>query len=588
LKLCVTSPPWISTRRLLRSAGLVAATVLGVVASVRGTQDAVANGDTRTISIQHAHTKETATVTFRRDGRYDSTALDTLNWLLRDWRHDEPTKMDPRLFDIVWEVHRSVGSSAPIHVVSAYRSPATNSMLRRRSRGVAKHSQHMLGKAMDFSIPDVDMARVRAIGMRLQHGGVGYYPNAHNVFVHLDSGSVRSWPRMPRDQLARLFPDGKTVHLPADGKPMQGYDEARSFILARGGSVAGYASYAEAEEDQRTTGRGKSLWASLFGAADDEDSDYLQATGQARTSARGAAPQSRGRSTVAALPPSASNSNDAGSATFFAEPVVAAAPVRAAVAPRRPAPPPEEPTRVAALPAPPDLREPVPIPLARPQNLVEQTRVAGLADPGAGPTLAWREGPAAIETKPTLAPLPPRRPDETTPALAFATAPLPPTRPQVLASLEPDAVEPAASPAVAAIGVSHPLPPLRPGLAAAVPAAPAPVAPPAPAIVTASLQPPQPAAAPARPPAPASRGFPPSAKLDEDKAALRSLFAAVATDVTPTGSVRVSSAKPRVAPATGELVAATDSGLNLGFGSQAEPPQGRFAGPAVRPLPVRR
>ncbi|HSH82901.1 MAG TPA: DUF882 domain-containing protein [Herpetosiphonaceae bacterium] len=76
----------------------------------RGTQDAVANGDTRTLPILHTHTGEGASITFRRNGRYDSQALDQLNWILRDWRLDEPTKMDPRLFDIVWEVYRSVGA----------------------------------------------------------------------------------------------------------------------------------------------------------------------------------------------------------------------------------------------------------------------------------------------------------------------------------------------------------------------------------------------------------------------------------------------------------------------------------------------
>lgn len=570
----------------------MAVTIMGVVGSVQSTQDAIANGDTRTISIRHMHTKELATVTFKRDGRYVSSALDSLNWLLRDWRHDEPTKMDPKLFDIVWEVHRSVGSSEPIHVVSAYRSPATNSMLRRRSRGVAKHSQHMLGKAMDFHIPDVDMSRVRAIGMRLQYGGVGYYPNAHNAFVHLDSGSVRSWPRMTRDQLARLFPDGKTVHLPADGRPMPGYDEARSFIIARGGSVAGYASFAEAEEDQTSGGRGKSLWATLFGANDDEDSDYLAATGGGRPAARGAqtarAPAARGSSTAVAALPSMSNSNDAGSATFFSEPVTAAAPAPTRPAPtvRRPAPAPEEPVRVAALPSPPDLRAPVPVPMARPQNLVEQTRVAGLADPGASPTLAWREGPAAAagEDKTVVTPLPPRRPDEAIPALAFATAPLPPTRPQVLASLVPDAVEAPAAPAAAqtVVAVLHPPPPSRPG----APPQAASAAPPA--LVTASLSPPQPAPTPARTAPAAARGFPPTPKIDEDKAALRALFAAVATEVKPKGVVKISSATQRGTPAAAGLVGEKDLGLNLGFGSDAEPPQGRFAGPAVRPLPVRR
>ena len=84
--------------------------------------------------------------------------------------------MDPRLFDTVWEVYREVGSNEPVRVNSAYRSPETNSMLRRRSSAVAKNSQHMQGKAMDFYLPDVSADRLRAIGMRLQHGGVGYYP----------------------------------------------------------------------------------------------------------------------------------------------------------------------------------------------------------------------------------------------------------------------------------------------------------------------------------------------------------------------------------------------------------------------------
>ncbi|HZB61301.1 MAG TPA: DUF882 domain-containing protein, partial [Microvirga sp.] len=222
---------------------------------MRGTQDAVANGDTRTLTFYHNNTKETLTATFRRNGQYDQAALQQLNWFLRDWRRDEPTRMDPRLFDTVWEVYREVGSSAPVHVNSAYRSPRTNSMLRRRSSAVAKNSQHMLGKAMDFYLPDVPTERLRAIGMRLQNGGVGYYPNAYTPFVHLDVGSVRAWPRMTRDQLVRLFPDGKTVHIPADGQPLPGYEEA-----------------IETQQPRR-----KSFWASLFGGVDeDEDAEEIR------------------------------------------------------------------------------------------------------------------------------------------------------------------------------------------------------------------------------------------------------------------------------------------------------------------------
>ena len=91
---------------------------------------------------------------------------------------------------------------------------------------------------MDFYLPDVSMAKVREIALRLQRGGVGYYPTSYNPFVHLDAGSVRHWPRMTRDQLARVFPDGKTVHIPTDGKPMERYDEALAEIEANGGVVA--------------------------------------------------------------------------------------------------------------------------------------------------------------------------------------------------------------------------------------------------------------------------------------------------------------------------------------------------------------
>jgi uncharacterized protein YcbK (DUF882 family) len=250
--------------------GLVAA-VAAVVLGTSGTQDAIANGDTRTLTLFHTHRNESATITFKRNGRYDPEGINQLNWFLRDWRTDETAKMEPRLFDIVWEVYREVGSREAIHILSAYRSPQTNAMLRRRSRGVSEHSLHMSGKAMDFRLPDADMGRVRAIAMRLQHGGVGYYPGSN--FVHLDAGSVRAWPRMTYDQLARLFPDGKTVHLPAKGKPFARYEEARAEIMSRGGAVNSYAAV-EAESAGR-----KSLWATLFGG-DDEDTEFYRAQGR--------------------------------------------------------------------------------------------------------------------------------------------------------------------------------------------------------------------------------------------------------------------------------------------------------------------
>ena len=84
----------------------------------KGLQTAVAEGDTRTISLHHIHTGEDLTVTYMRDGRYDEEALKQVNHLLRDWRHDEEIRMDPRLLDVVWEVYRDVGASGPIQVVT--------------------------------------------------------------------------------------------------------------------------------------------------------------------------------------------------------------------------------------------------------------------------------------------------------------------------------------------------------------------------------------------------------------------------------------------------------------------------------------
>lgn len=214
----------------------IGALMLGLtILTPSGTQTAIANGDTRTIYLHHAHTNESIAATYLVNGEYDSAVLKQLNWFLRDWRRDEPTNMDPRLFDVVWEAYRGAGAAnQEINVVSAYRSPETNAMLRSRSRAVAKYSQHMLGKAMDTTMPGMPMAHIREVGMRMQRGGVGYYPTAGTPFVHLDVGNVRHWPRMSYDQLASLFPDGKTVHIPSNGQPLARYEEARAEIEARG------------------------------------------------------------------------------------------------------------------------------------------------------------------------------------------------------------------------------------------------------------------------------------------------------------------------------------------------------------------
>ena len=214
---------------------------LALLAAAGSVHNAAALNETKTLSFHHTHSGEDLTVTFKRDGRYDEAALKTLNHFLRDWRTQDETVMDRHLFDILWEVYRDVDGKQPIQIISSYRSPATNAMLRRRSAhtGVARFSQHMLGHAMDFYIPNVPLEQIRFAGLRLQRGGVGFYPTSGSPFVHLDTGNVRHWPRMTHDQLVRVFPDGRTVHVPTDGVPLKGYELAKADIERRGDGDGG-------------------------------------------------------------------------------------------------------------------------------------------------------------------------------------------------------------------------------------------------------------------------------------------------------------------------------------------------------------
>ncbi|MDD9908433.1 MAG: DUF882 domain-containing protein [Ahrensia sp.] len=245
---------------------------------------ASAYAETRTLRMYFTHTKESATITFKRNGRYVQSGLRKANRFLRDWRRKEPTRMDPELLDLVWEVYQKSGSKKPIHVVSGYRSPRTNKMLRRRGRGVARKSQHTLGKALDFFLPDVKPSKLRAIGLRMHRGGVGYYRGG---FVHLDTGRVRHWPRMSRRQLARVFPRGRTIHVPTNGKPLRGYKTAMA-NLKRGLNADG--------SRRGTTIRGgTSLLARLFqggGRTTDDDGDIIEAAKPKSNPRRKPEPQS--------------------------------------------------------------------------------------------------------------------------------------------------------------------------------------------------------------------------------------------------------------------------------------------------------
>lgn len=248
----------------------------------------------RALYLYYTHTKETARIVFKRNGQYVQSGLNELNQFLRDWRRNEPTKMDPRLFDLVWEVYQEVGGSQPINVVSAYRSPATNAMLADKSSGVADNSQHMRGTAMDFFIPGVPLPRLRATAMSKQVGGVGYYPTSGSPFVHLDVGSVRAWPRMTRAQLKEIFPDGRTMHLPTDGKPLsqEGYNIAMAeWKRCHAYPCNGGGSSGTMVADSGGSSGGKTLMDVLFGGKPSNGPAPAQAAAPAPVQVAAVAPQ---------------------------------------------------------------------------------------------------------------------------------------------------------------------------------------------------------------------------------------------------------------------------------------------------------
>lgn len=153
---------------------------------------AISGGETRTISLYHQHTRESVNVTYMVNGRYVPSAMRQINYVLRDWRRNKTITIDPHTIDLVWELHADLGSRQPVHIVCGYRSPATNAFLKRIGRHVAKQSQHMRGKAIDFFFADVSLATIRNSALARGVGGVGFY-SGRNGFLHVDSGNVRHW-----------------------------------------------------------------------------------------------------------------------------------------------------------------------------------------------------------------------------------------------------------------------------------------------------------------------------------------------------------------------------------------------------------
>jgi len=395
-------------RRLVRAGQCLGIAALALIAGSRSLQTAIAEGDTRSISFHHTHTGEDITITYKRNGRYDDAALRKLDWFMRDWRKNEQVDMDPHLFDLLWDTNREAGGNEAIQIICGYRSPDTNSMLRARSSGVAQYSLHTKGDAVDFYIPNVPLEKIREVGLRMQRGGVGFYPTSGSPFVHLDTGSIRHWPRMSRQQLVKVFPDGRTVHIPADGHPLPGYALALADVERRGNAPSS-VSLAAARD------------AGMIGAREEqlaEGTDRPQQRSQLANFIFG----SRAEMANQALPPPAP----------VRTPIVAAGlstPIQIATTPIVPLPKGRPAVAVASL-APMHM----PIPTPRPALPVEIASADPFVTASAGQALAYAaESPVApaARAKPMGARLPKLAP-------AVAVEPLPsPDAPTMLTAVQP-------------------------------------------------------------------------------------------------------------------------------------------------------
>lgn len=175
----------VDRRQFLRTIATAAPMV-----ALPGLASAVPTG-TRVLTFSHLHTAERLEVAYKAGGRYLPSALSAVNHLLRDFRTGDEHAIDPRLLDLLHELHTTTASRRPFEIISGYRSPATNAMLRGHSGGVASTSLHMQGRAIDIRLADVPLASLRDAALDLRRGGVGYYPSSN--FVHVDTGRVRRW-----------------------------------------------------------------------------------------------------------------------------------------------------------------------------------------------------------------------------------------------------------------------------------------------------------------------------------------------------------------------------------------------------------
>ena len=164
--------------------GLVATATVAPPADVRA-------ADARQLSFFHTHTQQSLDVVYYQNGEYVDSALDEIDRFLKDFRTGDVAEMDPKLLDTLYDLRNELGSDETFEVISAYRSPKTNEMLRGKSGGVARNSQHLLGNAIDVRLRGIKTVNLRDKALEMQRGGVGYYQKSD--FVHLDTGRVRRW-----------------------------------------------------------------------------------------------------------------------------------------------------------------------------------------------------------------------------------------------------------------------------------------------------------------------------------------------------------------------------------------------------------
>lgn len=179
------------TRRALLG-GLISIPVLAAAPAFTATPALLKGaGKFRKLSLVNDRTGEWLNTVYWAEGEYIPEALEAINHILRDWREDKACRMDPQVIDILAATHRLLDVEEPFEIVSGYRTPRTNAMLRRESRGVAKNSYHVKGMAVDVSMKSRSVWQISRAGLALAAGGVGRY--SRSDFVHLDSGPVRQW-----------------------------------------------------------------------------------------------------------------------------------------------------------------------------------------------------------------------------------------------------------------------------------------------------------------------------------------------------------------------------------------------------------